>query len=122
DYDPPIYVDEAPEYTPVEVGSGWYLRGDVGYAFKRGYKRQALSSRDAVFDSELMGLGWIGPLDAYSLNEKQNSFTGSVGFGYHFNDWFRADVTIGALANDRYSANGHLTAGYLDPYAANDTL
>ena len=33
DYDPPIYVEEAAEYVPVEVGSGWYLRGDVGYVF-----------------------------------------------------------------------------------------
>ena len=30
DYDPPIYVDQAPDYVPVEVGSGWYLRGDIG--------------------------------------------------------------------------------------------
>ena len=33
DYDPPIIVEEATEYVPVEVGSGWYLRGDVGYNF-----------------------------------------------------------------------------------------
>jgi len=33
DYDPPIFVEEAAEYVPVEVGSGWYLRGDVGYVF-----------------------------------------------------------------------------------------
>ncbi len=44
DYDPPIYVDEAPEYVPVEVGSGWYLRGDVGYAFKRNYKNEAFAA------------------------------------------------------------------------------
>src|SRR6185312_8038932 len=37
DYDPPIYVDQAPDYRPVEVGSGWYLRGDVGYAFNKPY-------------------------------------------------------------------------------------
>ncbi len=33
DYDPPIVIDDAAEYVPVEVGSGWYLRGDVGYVF-----------------------------------------------------------------------------------------
>ena len=33
DYDPPIVIDDAAEYVPVEVGSGWYLRGDVGYIF-----------------------------------------------------------------------------------------
>ena len=35
DYDPPIVVDEAPRNVPVEVGSGWYLRGDVGYSFNQ---------------------------------------------------------------------------------------
>ena len=33
DYDPPIVVDKAPEFVPVEVGNGWYLRGDLGYSF-----------------------------------------------------------------------------------------
>ncbi len=33
DYDPPIYVEDALE-VPVEIGSGWYLRGDLGYAFE----------------------------------------------------------------------------------------
>ncbi len=35
DYDPPIFVDDSPEYVPVEVGSGWYLRGDIGYIAKQ---------------------------------------------------------------------------------------
>ena len=33
DYDPPIVVDQPVEDVPVEVGSGWYLRGDIGYNF-----------------------------------------------------------------------------------------
>ena len=33
DYEPPIVVDQAPEFVPVEVGSGWYLRGDISYSF-----------------------------------------------------------------------------------------
>ena len=33
DYDPPIVVDQPVEEVPVEVGSGWYLRGDIGYNF-----------------------------------------------------------------------------------------
>ena len=27
DYDPPIYVDQAPEYTPVAIGSGFVALG-----------------------------------------------------------------------------------------------
>ena len=33
DYEPPIVVDQPVEEVPVEVGSGWYLRGDIGYNF-----------------------------------------------------------------------------------------
>jgi len=114
DYDPPIYVDQAPEYQPVEVGSGWYLRGDVGYAFQRSYKDEALAVDDTLFDNDLVGLGWVGPLDAFSASQKQGTITGSIGAGYHFNDWLRADVNIGILQNDSYSGTGHLQSGYLD--------
>ena len=30
DYDPPPLLEPAPEYQPVEIGNGWYLRGDGG--------------------------------------------------------------------------------------------
>src|ERR1700722_495855 len=65
DYDPPIYVDQAPDYKPVEVGSGWYLRGDVGYAFNKPYE---FSETPAGFSTGIQ------------------AFSGSVGMGYHFND------------------------------------
>ena len=32
DYDPPIVIDAVDDYVPVEVGNGWYLRGDLGYS------------------------------------------------------------------------------------------
>lgn len=115
DYDPPIYVDEAPEYVPVEVGSGWYLRGDVGYAFKRNYKNEAFAADDALIDNDLIGLGWVGPLDTFSASRSETPVTASIGVGYHLNDWLRADVTVGSLSNDKYSGTSHLVAGYLDP-------
>ncbi|THF54621.1 outer membrane protein [Ollibium composti] len=87
DYDPPIYVDEAPEYVPVEVGSGWYLRGDVGYVF---------NSRAGNIDYRTFD---PGPPGSYSDN---NFATRSMktdvafggGIGYHFTDWLRADATV----------------------------
>jgi opacity protein-like surface antigen len=63
--------------VPVEVGGGWYLRGDVGVS---AYNRPRLSSPDAppaLFYGEEMGSG---------------AFAG-VGVGYQFSRWFRADVT-----------------------------
>lgn len=86
DYDPPVYVDEAPEYKPVEVGSGWYLRGDIAYLPSGTYSNLDFGS--ATVD--------------YSEHEKP--VFGSVGFGYHFNDYFRADLNVGLLQGNDVSA------------------
>ncbi|ANT48766.1 outer membrane protein [Mesorhizobium amorphae] len=84
DYDPPIYVDQAPDYVPVEVGSGWYLRGDIGYAFSH------------PFDHEETPAGFTS---------KSSLFDGSVGMGYHFNDYLRAELNFGILPTNRFGDN-----------------
>lgn len=89
DYDPPIYVDEAPEYKPVEIGSGWYLRGDVGY-----------NVSDPVYDFTLFGE------DTDSIR-----FGASGGFGYHFNDFLRADVNLGFIGKDEYDYDDGVNSG-----------
>lgn len=77
DYSPPIFVEEAAEeYKPVEIGSGWYLRGDVGYDFSNTYDRMERSGE-------------------YGVDTKP--FSGSVGMGYHFNDYFRGELNAGIL-------------------------
>jgi opacity protein-like surface antigen len=82
---PPLYQpDPAPM---VEFGSGWYLRGDVGYSslglpaagaapFTNGVT-PALGGQ-SLFGDKLSHLGTMGA---------------SVGVGYQFNNWLRADVT-----------------------------
>jgi opacity protein-like surface antigen len=79
DYEPPLVMDEAPEYVPVEVGSGWYLRGDIAYL-------PADSYRDVDFSSA-----------GTSVSQRERPVFASVGFGYHFTDYLRADVNIGFL-------------------------
>lgn len=80
DYDPPILVDNAPEYVPVEVGSGWYLRGDIGY-----------NLNDPVYDFTLLG------------EETDNTrINGSLGVGYHFNDYFRGEFNLGFVGRDTF--------------------
>ncbi|MBZ9796217.1 outer membrane protein [Mesorhizobium sp. ES1-4] len=83
DYDPPIYVDQAPDYVPVEVGSGWYLRGDVSYLVEKSFKDDDFAFTPASFD------------------EKQDPIFASIGFGYHFNDYLRADLNLGYLPGNK---------------------
>jgi opacity protein-like surface antigen len=84
DYDPPIYVDQAPDYVPVEVGSGWYLRGDVGYAFSDPFEHQIASN------------------GATSFTNDSSLFTGSIGMGYHFNDYLRFELNGGILPTNSF--------------------
>ncbi len=94
DYDPPIYVDQAPDYVPVEVGSGWYLRGDVGYAFSDPFEHQ-----DNV----------IWP--ARQLHQRAGAcFTGSIGMGYHFNDYLRVELNGGILPTNKFGEHAKLAA------------
>jgi opacity protein-like surface antigen len=83
----------APDSPMVEVGSNWYIRGDVG------------ASLDEVPDVSLAGYGLqpygvppIGtaasPLGgSFTTNVSKTDFNADVGIGYRFNNWFRADVT-----------------------------
>ena len=84
DYDPPIYVDQAPDYQPVEVGSGWYLRGDVGYAVSH------------PFTDENNALGLV------NFSQSSSLFTGSVGIGYHLNDYLRLELNGGILPSNEF--------------------
>ncbi|ODT02833.1 MAG: hypothetical protein ABS58_17215 [Mesorhizobium sp. SCN 65-20] len=82
DYEPPIVIEEAPEYVPVEVGSGWYLRGDIGYNINK-----------TPYDFTLFG-----------VDTRNTRITGSIGAGYYFTDYFRGELNFGFLSNDRYDA------------------
>lgn len=82
DYEPPIIVDQAPEVVPVEVGSGWYLRGDLTYNIS-----------DSVYD--------VGTPVGYEADHTR--FGGGVGVGYHFTDYLRSDVTAAYINIDRFT-------------------
>ncbi|WP_309082579.1 OmpW family outer membrane protein [Chelativorans sp.] len=80
DYDPPLVLEDAPNYVPVEVGSGWYLRGDLTY-----------NINESVYDLDVLG-----------ERMENTRFGGSVGFGYHFTDLLRADVNLAYLSRDKF--------------------
>src|SRR5690606_15452208 len=89
DYDPPIFVEEAPEWVPVEIGSGWYLRGDVTYTVDT-EPRELFGYR--TFD---IGSGTYGS-DSFDTTSLGENFSFGGGVGYHFNDWLRFDATLDA--------------------------
>ncbi|MGB7288462.1 MAG: outer membrane beta-barrel protein [Salaquimonas sp.] len=80
-------VNPQPAYTNVEYGSGWYLRGDIGYA-----KAESTLSyySDARYDYDNQSVG--------------DSSSWSIGFGYNFNDMLRADLTY--ETSDGHDWNG----------------
>jgi opacity protein-like surface antigen len=88
DYDPPVYVDQAPDYQPVEVGSGWYLRGDLSYLAKKSF-----SNDDFAFPSTANA--------SKSFSNDEDQVFASIGFGYHFNDYLRADLNLGYLPGNK---------------------
>jgi opacity protein-like surface antigen len=87
---PPAPALEPP---PAEVEfNGWYLRGDVGLGVNAGTSKAAVSP-----DPLAAGIAG-GTLDTAATNTFYNPTISSsgifdLGFGYQFNNWFRADVT-----------------------------
>ena len=70
--DMPFPAPPAPVEEPVEWGTGWYLRGDLGVAYA--------SPRDLN--------GALLPATF------PNNWSVGIGGGYQFNSWFRTDITV----------------------------
>ncbi len=105
DYDP-IVIEEAEEYVPVEVGSGWYLRGDVAYNFKRSFKDTSISIDEPALIDPFLDLGPLSPMQDVFYSEKDTPIQGSIGFGYHFNEFLRADLNVGQFGDTKYNFSG----------------
>jgi opacity protein-like surface antigen len=70
-----------------EVGSNWYLRGDLGISFD-----QAPSI--SFSDLALPPLPLVGaPFGTAGTGWSTTNFVGGAGFGYRWNDWLRFDAT-----------------------------
>lgn len=78
-------VEPAPDYIgkPVELGSGWYLRGDLGWSSDNGPQ-----------------------LSSFQSEGKQNRWALDVGAGYKFNNWLRTDATLTFSKPRDVSKNG----------------
>ncbi len=85
---PPLTYPATQGPTAVEVGSNWYVRGDLGISFDDA-PTISLSSISTPPP------GYYGaPLPVYAGTDMHSTdFTGGVGFGYRFNNYLRLDAT-----------------------------
>jgi opacity protein-like surface antigen len=89
----------APGLAIAELGSGWYLRGDIGYVDygKPGEKPYGVP---------------VVPFDSARL---KSTYSAGLGIGYKFTSWLRADITgdyRNAAAFDARSSRTGYTEGY----------
>lgn len=83
----PMPVAEAiPIVEEAEMGSNWYLRGDVGYALWGEVRTDA---------------SWITGSDITG-HEASENFSAGFGAGYNFG-WIRADITLDYFAPSTYT-------------------
>ena len=104
----------------MDVGGGWYLRGDVGVgALQMSDWRQTLQPFDETGQSFANSGNYFVPAFA-TLGDQ--AFAG-VGAGYQFNRWFRADITGEYRTEANYRAgvagvNAYSGWNALDTYSA----
>lgn len=77
------------EPVPVEFGSNWYLRGDIGY---RTHAEPSGEYRSGAFPTCTLCNG------PYEDEEIAESVAFGVGAGYKISPWLRADVTADYMA------------------------
>jgi opacity protein-like surface antigen len=95
DMDQPIFVEEAPELQPVEIGNGWYIRGDIGANFAGKHETTEYAP--------------AGALGVRYINKFADSLDLGIGVGYQVNDYFRIDGGVERLFNSEFSSTQLLT-------------
>ncbi|OQP86343.1 hypothetical protein BTR14_11735 [Rhizobium rhizosphaerae] len=85
-------VQEAPPVAVAPIAGGWYLRGDIGYAFT--------DLRGAHY---YQGPGrYVRDFDKADLDD---TWTGGIGVGYRATEHLRADFTIDHLGKSDFSGS-----------------
>jgi opacity protein-like surface antigen len=84
----------------VEFGTGWYIRGDIGYSDYATPKAQAYGATQIQFDRERL----------------KSTITGGVGFGYKFLNWLRGDITLDYRDNAAFSGTTS-ASNYVNGYS-----
>ena len=85
---PPMTMPASQGQTMFEVGSNWYIRGDLGVSFDEA-PTVSLSS----LSTPPPGLIATPYTTSAGTNWSTTNFTGGLGAGYRFNDYLRLDAT-----------------------------
>ena len=85
---PPLTAPASPGPTTFEVGSNWYIRGDLGVSFD-----DAPTTSLSSISTPPPGLAATPFTTAAGTGWSTTNFTGGLGAGYRFNDYLRFDAT-----------------------------
>ena len=85
---PPPLTFPADQGPMTEVGSNWYLRGDIGLSVD-----QAPSFSMAAISMPPAGPGILPFSSALGSSKWRNDVTADLGVGYRFNNWLRFEGT-----------------------------
>ncbi|MEX3010407.1 outer membrane protein [Hoeflea sp. TYP-13] len=100
DLDNIIYAPQLPRMQPVEVGNGWYLRGDVGYDFSTDGSATSFQNFDVALTTYTT--------QAYATSSFDTDVSVGAGFGYQFNDWLRGEAMV-SYQNGSFNATSSST-------------
>lgn len=113
--EPPASLPMSQAPTAIEIGSNWYLRGDLGASFQDGPTASvspALATSAGAPAIPVATTVWGGGTTT--------NFTGGLGFGYRFSDYLRFDATWdysggpGVNRSASFGCGGEATALGLD--------
>ena len=106
DLDQILYGSELPVTKTVEIGSGWYLRGDLGYQVDTKYRGTVTGGTNPF-----QGLAAFTPSGSLANQNDFSKMTASIGAGYHLNDLFRVDFNLATFGQKSPSQGGVFTGG-----------
>lgn len=92
----PIY--QMPEPQPIAAASGWYIRGDVGYAWNR-------SSGVNFFQGDL------NTYTGFTSSKLRGSYSVGGGVGYQATERLRGDVTLDYFGKAKFAGSTVGTCG-----------
>jgi opacity protein-like surface antigen len=104
---PPLTTPASQAPTAIEIGSSWYIRGDIGVSFDNmptvTLSGVALPAPN-FFSSAASAFG--------SSGSSTTGWDGSLGFGYRYNDYLRFDATWDYRAGPGKTLQGLVVCPY----------